>query len=158
MARGTRGDGGRWTEGPPAREGASGGGEQNQQRNKQGAQNRIIIIYPHQSCHPASDGSTQKKQSSSSATSRENSVSSPQTTSARMLDDDESTGDAIYGFDELVATTTKMFKIAKVRSPTATVTGSIDRLSPSDRYSMSVSSCLSNTPKVCPSKESRSQA
>ena len=46
---------------------------------------------------------------------------------AGMFDDDEATGDVIYGFEEVVATTAKMFKIAKVSSSTATVTGSINR-------------------------------
>ena len=38
----------------------------------------------------------------------------------------EATGDAIYGFQDVVATTRKMFKIAKVGPSTATVTGSIN--------------------------------
>ena len=64
-------------------------------------------------------------------------------------DDREPTGDAIYGFEEVVATAAKMLKIAKVRSSTATVTGSINPPPGSDRYLMSPSLYLNNIRKVC---------
>lgn len=64
------------------------------------------------------------------------------------LFNDKTTGNLIYGFEEVVATATKMFKIAKVSSSTATVTGSINHPSASDRYLMSPSLYLNNIRKV----------
>ena len=43
-----------------------------------------------------------------------------------MSANNEATGHTIYGFKEMVATTSKMLKMAKVGPSTVTVTGSID--------------------------------
>ena len=54
---------------------------------------------------------------------------------------DDEPGDAIHGFDEVVATTNKMLKIAKVRVVRrSNQTSTVDTIRPPDRYLISPSS------------------